>query len=107
MAPSGATLMPGSVTFAPGMATGAMNGPDAPAVVVAASPASAEAAMAMTAAMAAMAVRELQRCLTAGERRWVLHLAQNFCRGPLARSDGTIDGAVRRTRGLGSGPVDA
>src|SRR3954454_10284412 len=52
MLPLGATLMPGSVTLAPGMATGVMNGPDAPALVVA-SPPSGDAASATRAATAA------------------------------------------------------
>src|SRR3954470_6992409 len=63
MAPSGATLMPGSVTLAPGIATGARNGPEAPAVVVPASPASGDAASVTTAARAAL---RLHRDLTKG-----------------------------------------
>src|SRR2546421_10136425 len=57
MAPSGATFTPGSVTVAPGMATGAMNGPDAPAAGVPARPPSGDAARAMRAASAPFVLR--------------------------------------------------
>src|SRR4051812_30721541 len=61
MLPLGATLMPGSVTVAPGMATGVMKGPDAPAPVVPATPPRGETARATRAATAAF---RLQRDLT-------------------------------------------
>src|SRR5205814_1191751 len=85
MAPLGATLMPGSVTSAPGMGTGVMNGPDAPAGVV---PPNGAAARAARTAATAMAALRLQSLLTGRERGWRRKLAPFFPDMPF-QFDGT------------------
>src|SRR5436305_5313882 len=75
MAPSGATLTPGSVTLAPGIATGVMNGPDAPAPVVPTSPPSGDAASITRVARQAFLIQGFR---TDGERPSVRILTPNF-----------------------------